>query len=566
MRMTRGMIRTQKQVATEAELPSHQLTLRAGLARRVAAGIYSLTPLALRVIRRIEQIVREEMDALGAQEVLMPVVQPAELWQESGRYAGIGAELARFQDRGERAMVLAMTHEEAATDLIRAQVTSYRDLPLLIYQIQTKFRDEARPRAGLIRLREFLMKDAYSFHTAQSDLDATYERVMSAYQRIFRRAGVSALTVQSDTGMMGGTGAHEFMVLADGGEDTLLVCLACGHAANVEVAAAQKGAVPSTGPAAPLQAVHTPGATTIAGLAELLGVGSAQILKSVFYAAGNDLVMALIRGDLAVNEVKLRNLLGQEVRTLSAAEAADFGLTVGFAGPVGLKLDRPVRLVADDSVVGGVNLVAGANRAEYHLTGVVFGRDFQPDVTGDIAVATSGQGCPACGAPLTERRGIEAGNIFKLGTKYSLPMQATFTDEAGGAHPIVMGCYGFGITRLLACILEQHHDPDGIIWPAAVAPYAYHLLVAGKDEALTRMAEDLYQELGTDRTLYDDRDLSAGVKFKDADLLGMPLRVTVSQRSLAAGGAELRVRHTAETRIVALTDVAGTAAELLAVL
>lgn len=562
MRMTRLMLRTQKQVAAEAELPSHQLILRAGLARRIASGIYSLTPLAYRVVRRIEAIVREEMERIGGQELLLPVAQPAELWQESGRYASIDASLARFKDRWGHPMVLAMTHEEAVTDLARSVIDSYRQLPVMVFQMQTKFRDEPRPRAGLIRLREFLMKDAYSFHASPEDLDAFYDQVVDAYRAIFRRAGIPVLVVQSDTGMMGGRTAHEFMLLADGGEDTLMVCPGCGYAANQEVAIAAKGLGRQSAPQ-PLHELHTPGATSISDLCSVLGCAPDQTLKSVFYTTGQDLVLALIRGDLEVSEVKLRNLLGTEVRTLSAEEAREHGLTVGYAGPVGLQTTSLVRLVADDSVLDTANLVAGANRVEYHLGGVNYGRDFTADQVGDIAMAAPGHRCHRCGAPLEARRGIEVGNTFKLGTKYSEAMGATFAAEAGTVRPMIMGCYGIGITRLLASVIEHNHDAEGIIWPVSVAPYRYHLLVAGKDPVAASAAEELHAALGPDQVLFDDRDLSPGVKFKDADLLGMPLRITASPRSLAAGGVELRARRTGETRVVPLAQVEAAAAELL---
>ncbi|HYF77708.1 MAG TPA: proline--tRNA ligase [Symbiobacteriaceae bacterium] len=554
MRMTQLLFRTLKEIGGEAELPSHQLTVRAGLARRIAAGVYSLTPLAYRVIKRIEQIIREEMDRIGGQEVLLPVVAPAELWQESGRYEAIDTSLARWKDRTGHPMVLAMTHEEAVTDLVRSLVDSYRQLPLMVYQVQTKFRDEARPRAGLIRLREFLMKDAYSFHTSHEDLDRYYDRVVEAYKEIFRRIGIPVLVVESDSGMMGGRTAHEFMLLADGGEDTLMVCPGCGYAANQEVAVAAKGVAEAAEPQ-PLAEVHTPGTTSIAALAAFLGVPETQTLKAVFYAAGDDLVVVGIRGDLEVSEVKLRNLLGAEIRSISAEEATAAGLTVGYCGPVGLTTTKPVRVVMDDSVVGASNLVAGANKPGYHLTGVTYGRDYAAELTGDIAVAAPGHACARCGTPLTARRGIEVGNTFKLGTKYSAAMNARYRDEGGLDHPMIMGCYGIGITRLLASVIEEHHDADGIKWPAAVAPYPIHLLVAGKDEEAVRTADTLYAALGEGQVLYDDRDLSAGVKFKDADLLGMPVRVTVSQRSLKNGGVEMRVRATGETQIVPLDQV-----------
>ncbi|HEU5348831.1 MAG TPA: proline--tRNA ligase [Ktedonobacterales bacterium] len=555
MRMSQMMLKTQREAAAEAELPSNRLIVRAGLARRLAAGIYSLTPLAYRAVLRIEAIVREEMERIGGQELLLPVVQPADLWQLSGRYGAIGNELARFDDAGGRAMVLAMTHEEAVTDLARSVITSYRQWPQLVFQIQTKFRDEPRPRGGLVRLREFLMKDAYSFHTSQADLDATYERIAAAYAAIFRRVEVPVLVVAADTGIMGGYEAHEFMLLADGGEDTLIVCPNCGYAANQEVAIAARGPV-TQGEAAPLHTLHTPGATTIAALCDAASCTADQTLKAVFYTTGERIILALIRGDLEVNDIKLRNVLdAKEVRALSPEESAAHGLVVGYAGPVGLEVDTPVTLVADDSIVGATNLIAGANQADYHLAGVSYGRDFHADVTGDIAKVTVGDICATCGGTLETRRGIEAANIFKLGWKYSATMGATFRDQAGTSQPMVMGCYGLGITRLLACVLEQHHDDAGIIWPPSIAPYACSLLVAGNDPKAREAAEALYAELGPQRALYDDRDLSAGVKFTDADLLGMPVRVMVSARSLAAGGAELRERRSGETRIVPLADV-----------
>jgi prolyl-tRNA synthetase len=556
------MFKTQKRVAAEAELPSHQLILRAGLARRVASGIYSLTPLAVRAIHSIETVIREEMDRIGGQEVLLPIVQPAELWQESGRYDAIGSDLARLKDRAEHPMVLAMTHEEAVTDLARSVVESYRQLPQLVYQIQSKFRDEPRPRGGLVRLREFLMKDAYSFHTSQEDLDAYYERIVEAYLAIYRRLELPVLVVESDTGMMGGKSAHEFMFLADGGEDTLIVCPTGDYAANQEIAVARKGERSHKTDDEALREVYTPGATTIAALCEALDCAPEDTLKSVFYAAGDELILALIRGDLEVNEVKLRNLLHQDVRALSKEESAAYGLVAGYAGPVGLT--AKARIVVDDSVVDAGGLISGANRVDYHLADVTYGRDYQAEMTSDIAVATPGMACARCGSPLEERRGIEAANIFKLGTRYSDTMNARYLDERGASQPFIMGCYGLGITRALACILEQHHDADGILWPRSVAPYQYHLLSAGTDEAICQAAEAVYAALGERDTLYDDRALSAGVKLKDADLLGMPLRITVSARSLAAGGAELRLRATGEARIAPLDKVAAAAQDMLA--
>jgi prolyl-tRNA synthetase len=562
MRMSHMMFKTQKRAATEAELPSHQLILRAGLARRLASGIYSLTPLAVRAIRHIEAILRDEMNAIGGQEVLLPIVQPAELWQKSGRYDTIGSDLARLKDRAGHPMTLAMTHEEAVTDLARSVVESYRQLPQMVYQIQSKFRDEPRPRGGLVRLREFLMKDAYSFHTSQQDLDDYYEAVVAAYLAIFRRLELPVLVVEADTGMMGGKTAHEFMLLADGGEDTLIVCPTGDYAANQEIAVARKRPRAHMTEDEEIREVYTPSATTIAALCEAMRCAPEDTLKSVFYAAGDELVLALIRGDLVVSEVKLRNLLGQDVRALTKEEAAAYRLVVGYAGPVGL--DAKARIVVDGSVPGAGSLIAGANRVDYHLAGVTYERDYTAERISDIAVAAQGMACVRCGTPLEERRGIEAANTFKLGVRYSKTMNARYLDERGVSQPLVMGCYGLGITRALACILQQHHDADGILWPQSVAPFQSHLLSAGTDEAICHAAETVYSALGEQRTLYDDRALSAGVKFKDADLLGMPLRITVSARSLAAGGAELRVRRTGETRVAPLDEVAHVAEDLQA--
>jgi prolyl-tRNA synthetase len=556
MRMSRMMLKTQNSVAAEAELPSHQLILRAGLARRLAAGIYTLTPLAYRVVRRIETIVREEMERVGGQELLLPVVQPAELWQETGRYESITEGLARLRDRGERAMVLAMTHEEAATDIARSVIGSYRQLPQMIFQIQTKFRDEPRPRGGLVRLREFLMADAYSFHATREDFDCFYADMVAAYEAIFRRIELPVLVVEADTGMMGGNASHEFMLLADGGEDTLIVCPTCGYAANQEVAVARKAAAPhEVAPDGTGRELYTPGAATIQALCEATGRAPEQTLKAVYFANGPETVLALIRGDLEVSEIKLRNLLGTELRSLSADEAAARGLAAGFVGPVGLRVAGSVRLVADDSVPDARPLVVGANRIDYHLAGVTYGRDYTAAVVGDIAMASPGDACARCGAQLEARRGIEVANTFVFGTRYSAAMGATFASETGEHLPMLTGSYGIGITRLLACVIEAHHDADGIVWSSSVAPYRYHLLTAGQDTEVHAAAEALYAQLGDEHTLYDDRELSAGVKLKDADLLGMPVRIIVSVRSLAAGGAELRARRMGESRVVPLARV-----------
>lgn len=547
--------RTLREAPSEAELASHRLMLRAGLIRRLAAGVYSYLPMGWRVMRNIEAIIREEMDAIGGQELNMPVVHPAELWQESGRWYEVGAELVRFKDRSGRDMVLGMTHEEVITDLVRREVDSHRQLPLMLYQLQTKFRDEPRARGGLIRVREFVMKDAYSFHRDQDDLDAYYPLVCRAYLNICRRCGLDVAMVASDVGMMGGTAAHEFMLVTEVGEDTLLFCPGCDYAANREVAVLDK--TPSAPPlcAIALTEVATPGRKDIAAVAEFLGVDAQHTLKTLVYVADRRPVLVVIRGDLEVNERKLANRLGvAEVRLAGEDEARAYGLVPGYVSPVGL---TGYRVVADESVFGAGPLVAGANREGYHVTGVEPGRDFEPVWTGDIAAARAGDRCAGCGGRLVTRRGVEIGNTFKLGLKYSRSMSATFLDADGQERQLVMGCYGIGVGRLAACIVEAHHDERGIIWPVPVAPYPVHLLTIGDSPGVLQAADDLYVELGAAGigVLYDERDVSAGVKFNDADLWGMPLRVTVSRRGLSAGQAELKPRRAGDPVPVALGEV-----------
>lgn len=497
------------------------------------------------------------MDAIRGQEINLPVLQPATLWQESGRYESLDESLVRLKDRTGQEMVLAMTHEEAVTDLVRSMVDSYRQLPLMVYQIQNKVRDEPRARGGLVRLREFIMKDAYSFHRSTEDLDAYYFEMVQAYRNVYRRCGVEALVVESDTGMMGGREAHEFMLLSDGGEDTLMTCPACGYAANREVAISDKGEAPNREAVMkPIEEMYTPNTATIAELAAVASISPRETMKCVFYTSGDELILAVIRGDLEVNDVKLQNLTRRSsLRSLSPEEATNLGLTVGYASPVGLALSMPTVIVADDSVLEARNLGTGANREGYHIAGVNYGRDFTAHYTGDIAAAAEGQACAACGGTIRASRGIEAGNTFKLGTKYSETMACNYTDSDGSVKSMIMGCYGIGITRLLACIIEQNHDERGIIWPVTVAPYLVHLLVAGKEPEAQQTAERLYASLGATKVLYDDRDLGAGAKFTDADLMGMPVRITVSPRSLAAGGVELQVRRTGSVQVVAPENV-----------
>ncbi len=552
MRLSRLLGRTRKEAPADAELESHRLLARAGYIVRSGSGIYTLTPLGLRVLRRVEAVVREELDAIGAQEVLLPLVQPAEAWQRTGRYETIDDSLLRFSDRTGHPHVLAMTHEEAATSLVAEFVDSYRQLPLLVYQIQLKFRDEARPRGGLIRLREFVMKDAYSFHDSQEDLGRCYAEVAAAYRRIFKRLDLPVLEVLSGSGMMGGRLSHEYMLASPRGEDRLLTCT-CGYASNSE-SAAHPARAGQAGPRAALCRIETPHAHTIAALCAQLGCPPETTLKSVFFAAQDATVLALVRGDREVCPEKLQRLLGAPVRALSAEESRARGLVVGYAGPVGLVLLGPLQIVLDHDLAGAEGLVAGANDEGWHLLGVSAARDVHADLVGDIALAREGDPCPACGAPLALSRGIELGNIFQLGTRYSAPLGAIATGADGRAAPLVMGSYGIGITRLLAALVEQHHDDQGILWPRAAAPYPLHLVAAGETEDVLKASEDLYASLGPQAVLYDDRPISAGMKFKDADLLGMPLRVTIGARSLRAGGAEIRPRRGGEPEIVPLAE------------
>ncbi len=566
MRFSTLFGRTLREVPSDAELISHQLSVRAGLIRQLAAGIYSYMPIGWRVLRKIEQIMREEMDAVDGQEMHMPMAQPAEVWRATGRYdaPAPGPALLRFQDRGGHDMVLGMTHEEVATDLAKQEIKSYRQLPLVIYQIQTKFRDEPRSRGGLIRVREFTMKDAYSFHPDYASLDAYYPRMYQAYVNIFSRCSVETISVEADSGIMGGSASHEFMVVSEAGEDTLILCPQCKLAANAEKATFVKGQG-IRGDAAPMAKVPTPGTTTIEDVARLLGVETRQTLKAVFYSTASEVIFAIIRGDLEVNETKLSNLLGgAELHASTEEELRAAHIVAGYASPVGLK---GVRVVADDSILSGDNFVAGANDPGYHLTNVNYPRDFEAETVADIALAREGDLCPRCNARMTTTRGIEAGHVFKLGTKYSGAVGATFLDRDGASKPVVMGSYGIGTGRLLACIIEQHHDERGIIWPVSVTPFHVHLVSLGTNvPEVVQAAETLYRDLlaqGYD-VLYDDREETAGVKFNDADLIGAPVRLTISRRTLANHNYEVKARWASEVRLVPEADLDGAIREILA--
>ena len=565
---------TLRHTPAEADLESHALLLRAGYVRQLASGIFSLLPLGWRALRKIEQILREEMDRIGGQELSLPVVHPADLWRATGRWQEIDATLARFRDRRGRDLVLAMTHEEAVAYHAASEITSYRQLPALVYQVQTKFRDELRPRGGLIRVREFRMKDSYSLDRDQAGLDQQYQAHHEAYQRIGRRVGVPLTAVRSDTGMMGGAVAHEFMYLTAAGEDSLVFCDKCGYAANRDVA---EFALPpaAAGPEA-LAEVHTPGTATIDDLAAYLGTAPHQTAKMVFYAAATadasqppTVVAAVVRGDLEVNPIQVQRLAGVgELRPAHADEIAATGMVPGFASPVGIDPGAAV-FVVDRWVAESTNLVMGANRIDYHLRNVCCGRDYQATVVGPVAAAFDGAPCASCGGALRLARGVEVGNIFQLGTRYAEALEARFTDEAGAAHPIVMGSYGIGLERLLACVAEEHRDEHGLLLPVSVAPYHVALVALARKEESWQAAERVFADLVAAgiEVLYDDRrDLSAGVKFNDADLRGLPLRVVIGERSLASGGAELSRRGQRDRRTIPLDALPGTLHEEIATL
>jgi len=555
MRMSKLMLKTLREAPSEAELESHKLLLRAGLVTTFAAGLYAFTPLGWRVIRRIEQIIRDEMDATGAQEVRLPELNPIELWEQSGRAETMGQTLFRLADRKERGFVLGPTHEEGMSFLASRHIQSYRDLPVTLYQIETKFRDEQRPRGGLVRLREFTMKDAYSFDTSWETLDDSYAAAYDAYVRIFARAGVPVIPVAADSGAIGGKESQEFIYLTDDGEDEILRCPGCGYAANAEKAEF----TPSPAVAAetkPLEKVATPGQRTIAELAAFLGVEERQTVKAVFYKVDGEPVFVAIRGDLDVNEVKLKNALkAQDVEPMDEATVKRLGLVAGSASAVGL---TGMKIVADPTAAASSNLVAGANEDGFHFLNTNHGRDWKADLVVNIALARAGHACANCGAALEVRRGMEMGHVFKLGTLYSESIGVQYLDESGERRPCVMGCYGIGVERMLAAIIEANHDDNGITWPADVAPYDAHAVVLNGDQPAVAEALAALEDRVTAARLsllVDDRADSAGIKFKDADLLGMPARLTLSPRSLEKGGVEFRNRRSGETTVVPMEGV-----------
>ena len=559
MRVSKLVTKSLRDDPPEAETASHRLMLRAGLIYQVAAGIYASLPLAFKSLRKIENIIREEMDRAGGQELLMPALQPLELWEQTGRGAAFGDNLFSLEDRRGRPMVLAPTHEEVVTGIVKANVQSYRDLPVILYQIQTKFRDELRPRAGLVRVREFVMKDAYSFNADEESLDDSYQAMAQAYKNIYRRCGLPVLMAEADSGAIGGKDSHEFILATPTGEDTVITCPACGYTANAEKASGIYHEL-SAEDEESLEEVSTPGVKTIDGLAQYLNISDEKTFKAVFYMADGELVFVTIRGDLEVNDIKLKNALhAGDLRLADDQEVAKAGLVAGSASAIGI---NDIKRVGDLSITRGNNFVVGGNKPDTHLRGANYPRDFQVDILTDIALAEPGQGCPNCGQPLEAIRGVEVGHIFKLGTFFSEALGANYLDQDGQHQPIMMGCYGIGVGRLLAAAIEQNHDDKGIAFPAPIAPYQVHLVGLNlADEQVAEEAERLYQELQDQgiEVLFDDRtDQTAGVKLNDVDLLGLPVRLVVSPRNMKAGVVEFKQRLDETSSLVPTGEVVAT--------
>ncbi len=558
MRYSEMHLPTVREIPSDAEVISHQLMIRAGMIRKLTSGIYSYLPLGYRVIRKVEQIVREEMNKAGAQEVYMPMVQPAELWQESGRWVYYGKELLRFRDRHERQYCLGPTHEEIITDLVRNDVKTYRQLPLNLYQIQTKFRDEVRPRFGVMRCREFGMKDAYSFDTDEEGADKSYEKMFTVYNNIFRRCGLHFRPVEADSGSIGGKYSHEFMVMAESGEDGMVFCEKCSYAANLEkaeVAKPEKMKIQEKS-LLPLENVHTPNVRTIEEVSSFLKVKPQNIVKTLIFNVDGQPCAVLIRGDQEVNEVKVKNYLGANELELADDDMIKkaTGAPRGFAGAVKIK----TRVIADYSVMNMINFVTGANKEDYHLKNVNIERDFKVESFADLRVVEENDNCPRCGGKIQFARGIEVGHVFKLGTKYSQAMKAVYLDKDGQEKIMIMGTYGIGIGRTVAACIEQNYDAHGIIWPVPLAPF--HVIITPvniNEKNVFDAAENIYNQLLSERieAILDDRDERAGVKFNDADLIGIPLRIVVGQKNLAQGNVELRVRKTGENKLYPLDRI-----------
>ncbi|MGF6377042.1 prolyl-tRNA synthetase [Clostridiales Family XIII bacterium PM5-7] len=572
MKLSKMHIKTLREVPNEAEIPSHILLLRTGMIRKLVSGVYGFMPLGWRSVRKIEDIIRQEMDNTGAQEIHMSAVQPAELWEESGRWFAYGPELWRLKDRNGRDFCLGPTHEEIFTDIVRSDVSSYRQLPMNLYQIQTKYRDEARPRFGLMRSREFIMKDAYSFDKDEAGLDVSYQEMYDAYDRIFKRCGLTCRPVEADSGAIGGSNSHEFTAISEVGESEIAYCEQCQMAATTERAECVDAKAEDDVEMLPMEVVHTPGTKTIEEVAGFLHLEKSQTIKALLFVTfdeeqkENGYVVAFVRGDRELNMTKLINALDIPEHAIEFADeekiGAVTGCVAGFTGPCGL---HDCTVVVDSELPGLKNLCAGANKADHHAVNVNYGRDYEGDIVTDLKILQEGDPCPICGAPVKHARGIEVGQVFKLGTKYSESMGAMYSDENQKEQPIVMGCYGIGVTRTLAAVVEQHHDENGVIWPMAIAPYHVIItLVKPGDEAQEAVAEKLYQQLAEARVevLLDDRDERPGVKFKDADLLGIPVRITVGKLA-GEGKVEYKLRRDAEKEEVTVEEAISRAVEIV---
>jgi len=560
MRYSKYFIPTHKEAPSDAEVISHQLMIRAGMIRKLTSGVYTYLPLCLRSIRKVEDIIREEMNRAGAIEILMPAVQPAELWQESGRWEHYGRELLRFKDRHDRDACFGPTHEEVITDLVRKEIHSYKQMPINLYQIQTKFRDEIRPRFGIMRGREFIMKDAYSFDVDEEGANRSYEAMYEAYTRIFERCGLKFRAVEADTGTIGGSYSHEFMVLAETGEDQIIKCTGCDYAANLERAEVKKSQTlpeQEVKELNPIIEVDTPGIKTVEDVTAFLSVSPSQLLKTLILVVDGEEIAVLIRGDHELNEAKLKSLLGAQAVELASEQVVEeiTAAPIGFAGPVGLN----IRIVADHALKGMGDFVTGGNRKDLHFRNVNMKRDFEVDLFGDLRVITPQDSCPRCGKEIEFGRGIEVGHIFKLGTKYSEALKAVFLNHQGKEAPIIMGCYGIGVGRTVAAAIEQNHDKDGIIFPIPIAPFEVTILpLQMHDTGVVETAEKIYTELLDIKvdTLLDDRDERAGVKFNDADLLGIPIRITVGVKGIKSGQVEIKLRSETESFFVPINSAA----------
>ncbi|MBN1188718.1 MAG: proline--tRNA ligase [Dehalococcoidales bacterium] len=556
MRFSRSFGKTLREVPADADTVSHQLLLKSGMINQLTAGVYSFLPLGRRVLVKIQDIIRDESNKAGGQEVILPVIHPVEIWQKSGREEVMGEILFHLKDRRGHQLVLGPTHEEIITDLVSHNVQSYRDLPLMLYQLHTKLRDEPRPRGGLLRVREFVMHDLYSYDTDEKGLDLSYEKMRQAYSNIFARCGLPALLVEADSGAIGGKDSFEFMLVAPSGEDEIIFCQSCNYAANMEKMVSVKEKMAPESPL-PLEEVSTPGLTSIEEISVFLNVKPDHTLKAVLYTADGEFIIALIRGDFEINEIKLKKVLHcNDLSMATDEQIQSAGIVAGFVSPVGLK--GKVKVVADDSLVAGINFAAGGNKKDVHIKNVNYPRDFSADIIQDIARARTGDSCPKCGAPLSSTRGIEVGHIFKLGTLYSEKMGARFIDERGVSRPIVMGTYGIGVGRLMAAAVEQSHDDKGIIWPLSISPYQVHLTgLFLENPVVAEAANNLYREMEEQgiEVLFDDRLETAGVKFNDADLIGIPLRVTISPRTLDCNNVEFKRRTDKKAQVMPLSGI-----------